>query len=318
MRPSLHILLLLFIITGLTAEFSNAQNNSSSPNGEADEPITILAEDYAFQAPDEITSGQNTLTFANNGDESHFLFMTRLPDGKTYEEYSAEIIPLFDEAWRAIRDDGATKEEALGKLNYLPEWFGELEFIGGAGILPAGSASNITLNLRPGTYALECYMKTEDGEVHYMEGMLRELKVTDTPSGNMPPEADINITLSNFEMIVEGDITAGPQTVAVHVKENPKQGFGHNVHVVRMEADTEADHLVRWMRFLELDGLKNPGPATFVGGMQIMPEGETGYFTVDFEPGEYLFVSEHTGHLGVLQDVTIEQKSNSFISFFKK
>jgi len=35
-------------------------------------------------------------------------------------------------------------------------------------------------------------------------------------------------------------------------------------------------------------------PAPFVGGMHMLSEGRTVCFTVDLEPGRYLFVSEYT------------------------
>ncbi len=199
------------------------------------------------------------------------------------------------------------QDKAMEKLGAdLPAWYWSVEFIGGTGIIPAGFTTDVTLNLEPGTYAIECYMKTEDGELHNMEGMMRELTVTDTRSEATPPDADIQITLSNFEMAIDGNLIPGSHTVAVHVKVHPEEGFGHNVHVARIDQDTDINNLVRWMNFLEIDGLQNPGPTAFVGGMQILPEGKTGYFSLDLKPGRYLFLSEFTGHLGVLQEVTIE------------
>ncbi|MEX0859286.1 MAG: hypothetical protein WD016_14130 [Balneolaceae bacterium] len=295
--------ILLFALALLLPLTTQAQTSSTDIN----HVVEIHAEDFAFQAPDEIPSGWTNIEYRNEGNEPHFLIIARLPEGRTFDEYSSDVLVPFGNVWYALRDEGMAQDKAMEKLGAdLPEWYWAVEFTGGTGIIPAGFTTDISLNLEPGTYAIECYMKTEDGELHNMEGMMRELTVTDTPSEMTPPDADIEITLSNFEMALDGDLTPGNHTVAVNVNEHPEQGFGHNVHVARIEQDTDIDNLVRWMNFLEIDGMQNPGPTSFVGGMQIIPAGNTGYFSLDLEPGRYLFVSEYTGHLGVLQDVTIE------------
>lgn len=307
MKQLLNLFPIIALISGLIFEQGNAQAQHSSQDGDSGSSITILAEDYAFQAPDEIPSGWTNIEYTNEGNEPHFLFIARLPEGRTFDEYLSEVLVPFGNVWYALRDDGMAQDKAMEKLGAdLPAWYWSVEFIGGSGIIPAGHSTDLSLNLEPGTYSLECYMKTEDGEMHNMEGMMREVTVTDTRSEATPPNADIDITLSNFEMAIDGDLTPGSHTVAVHVEEHPEEGFGHNVHVARIDQDTDIDNLVRWMNFMEIDGLQNPGPTTFLGGMQILPAGNTGYFSLDLEPGRYLFLSEYTGYLGVLQDITVE------------
>ncbi len=279
----------------------------SSHDVKNDHSITILAEDYAFQAPDRISSGWTTINYENQGTEPHFMLIAKVPDGHTFDEYATDVLLPFNDVWYSLRDDGISVEKAFENLGAtVPEWFWSVEFMGGIGVLSPGHTSEVTLNLDPGTYVLECYIKTEDGEMHSMEGMLRELTVTEEPSGATAPEADIQITLSNFEMDVQGYLSSGPRTVSVHLKENPEEGFGHNVHVARLEPDTNVKELIQWMNFFDVEGLRNPNPSTFLGGMHLLPVGETGYFTIDLKPGRYLFVSEYTGHLGVLKEVTVE------------
>ncbi len=270
--------------------------------------VNVEAEDYAFQAPDEIPSGWTTIRYQNKGDESHFLFLTRLPEGKTYNEYAGNVIQPFNEIWYAMRDEGLTTEQVVERLGAeMPEWFWGVEFKGGTGMISPGRSSDVTVDLEAGTYVLECYMKTEEGELHSMEGMLRELIVNDTPSETTQPQADININLSNFEMVIDGNLTPGSHTVSVHVEENPEEGFGHNVHVARLGPDTNAEEVAGWMNWFDVNGLRTPSPTTFVGGMHLLPVGETGYFNLDLEPGRYLFYSEYTGHLGVMQEVLVEE-----------
>lgn len=300
------ILVFSSIIAGLITVKAHAQMHSTDAS-HSDHTITILAEDYAFQAPDVIPQGWTTIEFSNEGNEDHFLLIAKPPEGKTFDDYASGVLIPFNDVWYALRDDGISQEDAMGKLGAdLPEWFWAVEFIGGTGIIPAGATTQITLNLEPGSYVIECYMKNEDGELHNVEGMMRELTVTESPSEASPPNADIAITLSNFEMMIDGDLKPGKHSFSVHVAEHPEQGFGHNVHVARVAPDTDVREVQRYMNFMEVDGLQTPAPVQFIGGMHIMPQGNTGYFTAELESGRYLFISEYTGHLGVMQDVTIE------------
>lgn len=292
----------LIALTYMIPAFCQAQ----VPN-EKNDLIEIVAEDYAFQAPDEVPSGWTTFRLENDGTEPHFLLFTKMPEGVTFDQYAGDALVPFNDTWYAMRDEGITTEEVMEKLGTeMPGWFWTVEFTGGTGIISSERTTEVTLNLEPGTYVLECYMKTEDGELHSMEGMLQELTVTDTPSEVTPPETDIDITLSNFEMSVDGDLTPGKHTVSVHVAENPEEGFGHNVHVARLAEDTDTQGVIEWMNWFDVNGLRTPSPTTFTGGMQMLPSGDTGYFSLDLEPGQYLFYSEYTGHLGVFKEITVE------------
>ncbi len=274
---------------------------SSSPR-----VVEVVAEDYAFDAPDAIPSGWTTIRFRNQGQEPHMVFLTRLPEGKTIEDYETELSASFSRAWDARLSGKADQEEALAMVfGSLPEWFPDALFVGGPGLVAPGRSSQVTMELEPGNYVLECYMKTEEGKIHYMDGMVRPLTVTETRAGGTPPEADIRITLSNSGMTVQGDLTPGRHTVAVHAAENPEQGFGHSVHLAKLGPGAKAEDVVRWMNWFDLQGLRAPAPAEFVAGLHPLPTGKTAYFTVDLEPGRYLAVSEATGAQGVLKEFTV-------------
>lgn len=268
--------------------------------------VEITAVDYAFQAPAAIPAGWNTIRFSNEGAEAHFVFMSRLPEGTTVDDYTTAAAGTFSRGWYALRDGRADEEAALAMImEALPPWYADVRMVGGPGLLAAGRTSEVVMNLEPGRYVLECYMKTADGEIHYMEGMIRPLEVVAEPSGAAPPRADIRITLTNDGMEVEGDLTAGRHIVAVHAKENPDVGFGHSAHLARLDNDTTIDDVVRWMNWLDVDGLRSPAPVEFLNGLHMMPTGQTAYFTVDLLPGRYLVVSEATGHTGVLHEFTV-------------
>jgi hypothetical protein len=112
---------------------------------------------------------------------------------------------------------------------------------------------------------MECYVKTADGTFHSSLGMQRPITVTEADSGGSPPEADIEITLSNFVISVEGEATPGEHTVAVHFEEHPEFGLGNDVHLVRLHDGMSLDEVVPWMDWMNLGGLRAPSPAIFLG-----------------------------------------------------
>ena len=88
--------------------------------------------------------------------------------------------------------------------------------------------------------------------------------------------------------------TKGIQTIAVHFDDQgPHEHFlGHDVHLVKLNENTDTGEIDSWMSWADPEGLNTPPPATFIGGTQEMPTGKTAYFTVDLKPGKYALVSE--------------------------
>lgn len=287
----------------VSAESATAQGAQPAS---ADPILEITATDYAFLAPASVPAGWVPIRFTNEGAEPHFVFISRLPEGRTVDDYEASILPTFDGAWRAVRDDGASVEAALGQLqSALPEWYGGVHMIGGPGYLSPGRTSETVIRLEPGSYVLECYMKTADGRIHYMEGMVRPLEVVAGDGIGSPPKADVQVTLTNQGVSLDGAIAPGRVTFAVHAAQNPEVGFGHSAHLARLAPDTEVGDVVSWVNWFTARGMSAPAPAEFVGGVHFMPEGATAFFTADLEPGRYLLISESTAHAGILREFTI-------------
>lgn len=173
-------------------------------------------------------------------------------------------------------------------------------------VVPEG-VSQATVELEPGTYVLECFMKTEEGEFHHAEGMLRPMVVTGERSDAAAPEADVQLTLTTTDITSEGELATGTNTVALTFAEQPEVGFGNDVHVVRLEEGRSPESLVAWMDAFNLDGLQNPAPAPFVGGAHERPAGNTVYFSVDLLPGRYAWFSEGTDATGgIYREFTVE------------
>ena len=128
-------------------------------------------------------------------------------------------------------------------------------------------------------------------------GMIRELIVSDKVSENTELTTDIRINISSTEGIVISDsIHRGLQTFAVFYKDQivHENFVGHDINLVRLSGNADIEALDNWMNWADPKGLIDPAPegVTFLGGVNDMPTGSTGYFTVTLEPGNYVLISE--------------------------
>jgi uncharacterized cupredoxin-like copper-binding protein len=263
--------------------------------------------------PDTIQSGWTTFRLANESGYVHFAVVERLPDGVGVAEQQEEAAPLFQAGMDLLA--AGRPDSALAVFGELPAWFGDIVFQGGPGLTSPGHTSTATIRLEPGTYLLECYVKT-DGVFHSYNpdpdvyGMVHEFTVTDEDSGASPPRASIHVLISRENgMEIDGDLSAGEHVVDVRfVDQTVYENFaGHDVHVARLD-DVDIDTLQAWMDWTQPHGLETPAPVTFLGGLNEMPPGSVGYFTVTLEPGRYAFVAEVPGaeEKGMLRTFTVE------------
>lgn len=260
-----------------------------------DDVIEIITEVMDFQMPDTIPSGWNTFRFINKSEEVHFFLLDKYPEGKTIEDARREIIPVFQRGMDLINE--GKPEEGFEQFNSLPPWFFEVVFVGGSGLVSPDHTAETTIRLEPGYYIVECYIKMVNGMFHATMGMVKELIVKEEQSGNTPPVADIKLTISSEDGIVYRDaINKGEQVFSVHFQDQiAHENFvGHDISLVRLDDHADLSLLEKWMNWAEPEGLRTPSPAgvTFLGGVNDMPAGRTGYFTATFDPGRYALISE--------------------------
>ena len=269
--------------------------------------VDVTARDYYFVVSDSIPSGWTTFRLKNEGQCAHFMFLTFLPDSIPFERYGKDVGAPFLVVWDSLQAgmDKAKAGALLGSL--LPHWYGDAKYMGGTGLIAPGKTAQTTLKLEPGTYVMECYMKTEEGKFHGELGMVRPLTVLENVSEmKEPDDADIDLTLSNYKIESKGEFSPGIHRVSVHFNEHPPYGLGNDVHLVRLKKDDDINKIVGWMDWMNIDGLRAPAPAEFLGGTQEMPVGYTSYFTVDLEPGRYAFISESAADKGMVKEFTVE------------
>lgn len=264
-----------------------------------------------FILPDTIPSGWTSFRYANESPWAHFMLIDKLPivEGKqiTYDDFG-DIPPIFMDAMDLINQGRA--EEGFAEFGRLPAWFSEIIFSGGVGIITPGETAQTTVYVEPGTYVIECYVKT-GGKFHPMS---RQIIVEESTANEASPAPTLNLAISKEGGIdMKEEPVAGLQTIAVHyIDQSPHEHFlGHDVHLVKLEEGDDLEELNAWMNWAVPSGLNTPAPVRFLGGAQEMPAGNTAYITVDLKPGNYAWISEvpDPASKGMLKTFSVPSKN---------
>jgi hypothetical protein len=244
---------------------------------------TFVAKDYAFTGPDEVAAGWITAKMLNAGDDLHQVQLLKLPEGRSLQDFAAEITANYTR---------------------LPHW---VQRRGGPNSVIPGEQAAATLHLDPGNYVVICGIPDRRGVPHVALGMLKALRVTaELPKVPEPPLADVTITEEDFSFHVSKPIRAGKTTV--RVVNNGSQA--HEVVVVQLARRATVNAF--------LDDFQ-PGVVTSpsgkpVGGMVGLEPGGEGFFTMNFVRGRYgliCFLPDLTRgapHFmrGMLMDINVE------------
>ncbi|MEX2350315.1 MAG: hypothetical protein WD554_05495 [Flavobacteriaceae bacterium] len=287
------LLLAAVVSTGFQSCKSDKKEAAEEPEKAA--VIEIITEDMEFQMQDTIPAGWNTFHYKNQSPQTHFFLIEKYPEGKTLDDALQAVVPVFSEGMDLINK--GEFDEAMATFGNLPEWYGEVQFLGGSGLLSPETTGENTLKLEPGYYLIECYVKMPNGVFHTSMGMISDFVVADKDSEIDEPEAGIAIEISGEGGIVVNDsITAGTHTFSVLFKDQKvhENFVGHDVNLVKLEEGANLEVLEQWMNWADPKGLIEPAPEgfTFLGGVNDMPEGGIGYFTATLEPGNYALIAE--------------------------
>ncbi len=305
LKSILFTALLLIMIFSCKSEKKEAPEQNEVVEKTNENIIEVIAKDFTFQVDSIIPSGWSTFNMKNIGMMEHFFFLTKLPEGKTINDYINDVGGAFGKAWIAYKNgdvDMGGAYEILGAS--LPEWYASATPMGGIGLISGGKTGITTMRLTPGNYVMECYIKTAEGKFHTELGMIEPIKVSDEVTKMTPPKASVEISLTNEAAEITGEIVAGKNIIAVHFKEHPKVGLGNDIHLIKLDENTNMDTATQWMDWLGLTGLTSPAPVVFLGGTHEMPVGNTAYFNCDLEPGDYAFIAETP--LGRYQTFTVK------------
>ena len=289
-------LLTLVIAFGFQSCKSDKKKSiAEEPEMKKENVVDVLTENMDFQMADTIPSGWVTLRYKNASPQTHFLMVDDYPEGKTVDTINMVVMPVFDEGMKLINE--GKPDEGFAAFGKLPVWFPEIKFLGGTGLVSPGHVATTTMKLNPGIYFFECYVKMSNGMFHTSMGMLKKVIVSNEDSGITEPKADIPVEISSTEGIVFNDsISAGMHTFSVHFKDQivHENFVGHDVSLAKLDDTADLDNLNMWMDWSNPKGLIEPAPlgVTFLGGINNMLAGDTGYFTANLEPGRYVLISE--------------------------
>ena len=274
------------------------------------EMVEITSNAMDFQMQDTLYSGWNTFKFSNKSPYAHFFLLDKYPEGKNIQNTITEVGPPFDKGMEFIMQ--GKMDEAMAEFGKLPDWFGDIVFTGGSGLLSPGHTSITTVKLEPGLYIIECYVKMADGKFHTSMGMAKELHILEEDSGITPPEADIHMAISSTKGIEFNEpITQGDHTFMVHYDDQivHENFVGHDINLVKLDENANLDTLEAWMNWATPTGLMDPLPigVTFLGGTNDAPAGSVQYFQVNLIPGNYAFISEvpNASRKGMLRSFTV-------------
>jgi len=257
--------------------------------------VEVISNNMDFQLPKSIPAGWTTFKYRNQSADTHFFIVEKYPEGKTMAMAKKEVIPVFQRAMDSIT---AGKTDAgMAEFGNLPEWYQNVKFLGGTGLIAPGKIAETTINLDPGNYVIECYVKMNTGMFHSSMGMLAELEVTSIKNEKEPPTATSEINISSTKgMEFKENLEEGRHIIKVNFLDQIAYSnfVGHDVHLVKLSPDADLKTLENWMNWLNPKGFISPLPKgfEFMGGVQEMPAGYSGYFTVNLEEGHYAFISE--------------------------
>lgn len=156
--------------------------------------IVITARDLEFDAPATAVGGLVRVTLQNSGTLSHQVELVRLNQGVG----QSDIL-------------GAIAGADVAALNDM------VTYHGGPNEVPPGSDRSVATELEPGTYAVLCFVSSDGGTLHVLQGMIATMEIT-APSADIewtPPEPDARVSLRDFEFVLTGDIGEGKQIVLV-------------------------------------------------------------------------------------------------------
>ncbi|MBV9169831.1 MAG: hypothetical protein JOZ81_07085 [Chloroflexi bacterium] len=283
MKPSLRSTLVPTMIGAAAVALVVGCQVTTPTSPRATRTVQIDASDFAFNAPETLTAGVATIHLTNQGQEAHHAQLLRLQDGMSFDQFTT-----------ALQQEG---EGALALVS------GE----GGPGTVGPAGSMDVTLDLKPGTYVLACFIAGPDGVPHLMKGMLKPIEVT--PSSEpaaAQPQAKSTFTMRDFSFDMPSTLKAGKATYKV-VNQGPQM---HELNILKLAPGKTAADALAWE-----EAPAGPPPFEAAGGMNAFSTSGSGYMTLDLQPGNYLAIcnvpdpasgAAHS-HLGMIKNFTVSE-----------
>ena len=229
--------------------------------------VDVRADDFQFSAPSMIPAGLTTFRLTQGGTAGHQLWISRLPDGRTFEEFASANLEGKPTPWAT--------------------------HLGGPGFSDPPQTTNATLVLVPGTYALVCRMSADgDPRGHLKKGMLRRLDVTATGAGPVTePATDVTVTILDEGFEFSPSLTSGHHTLRVLNSASANRQF----RIQRLLPGRTVEEALNFQRGTTASGRTISGagvvPFDTRGRLSMIRPGQYLITTVDLPPGTYLIAS---------------------------
>jgi uncharacterized cupredoxin-like copper-binding protein len=227
---------------------------------EPDQVLEFSGHEYAFEGPKQASAGFTRITLDNTGQEDHQLALFRMNEGV---EAGTVLGKLQTEGLDSARDLG--------------------EFVAGPNGTAPGTATDVVVDLQPGTYIVACVIPDQKGVPHAAQGMLTELTVTaasEAPSED--PEGLPVLGLGDYSFELPDDFDGrGPLVI-----EN-RGAFAHEAVVARLDGITVDDVIAYETQ--PFPRAEAP-PYKLADGITPIDPGGKARVDLDLEPGDYAWV----------------------------
>ena len=127
--------------------------SATEPSGPKSSVRTL---EYGFDLSG-LVAGRNTVLYSNGGKEWHHVIMQKLMPGKTLADFQKALAAPDGPPPVGLINDKASAQ--------LP-------------VLSPGLTEVADFTLTRGTYVFICFMPDKAGKPHFMDGMVREVKIT--------------------------------------------------------------------------------------------------------------------------------------------
>jgi len=243
----------------------------------------IIATDAGFEAPDSVPAGLRHINYENHGTEIHEAMLVKLPQGKTADDYVAEV--------------RAGSSFPAGALDYS-----------GPGLTSPGESTEVWSKLDPGNYIIICW-----NAGHAKTRKAHPFTVQYNISDDVPPKEDVVLRLVDYRFELSSPLRRGMQAIRVETL-GPSM---HEVDIFRLHEGKTAADVRRWRK--EDEAGEAQGDA--LGGMLDSHDiHRVGWLRRNFIPGRYVLhcampvttTPQTANHeithadLGMVQEIEIE------------
>jgi len=273
------MLTLASILVACGGDSDGEETAAPSPTAEpaAEIPIVdITKTDEGFEAPDSIPGGLTRFRFHNAGTGPNGVVLLRFKDEGTLDQ-------LRDAYALGATDFAASATEVYRLTTHE----------GGTGLIAPGGEADVVLDLAPGRYVILRFPAIGGA-------ITRELEVTAPPDARpAPPESAFTVGMFEFAYVGFPDTLPPGKTTVEVVNE------GRQFHLMDVRRVNEEDISAEQVR-QHLGGSPLPVEPTytFAGGMAELEPGDSGWVTLDLEPGVYtltcLIFDRRDGAIGKL------------------